>query len=130
MIAYVTAEDMDRWISQGRSDILHIIENEQAFWAGDHLLSARDGRPLMGCPFLTWKRADMPAASTRPDLVFAETMSLPLRRSAHYGNLKLGFAIKKSKNLIRKNPQSCSLYGMLIFSVLKAARLRIFTDLI
>jgi hypothetical protein len=68
----------------------------------------------------------MPAASTRPDLVFAETMSLPLRRSAHYGNLKLGFAIKKSKNLIRKNPQSCSLYGMLIFSVLQGCKIEDF----
>jgi hypothetical protein len=32
------------------------------------------------------------------------------------------FAFKKSKNLIRSNPSSRSLCGMLIFSVLKAAR--------
>ena len=68
MIAYVTTEDMDRWISQGRSDILHIIENEQAFWAGDHLLSACDGRPLMGCPFLTWEKGGYACSiyETRP----------------------------------------------------------------
>ncbi|MGD0820353.1 MAG: YkgJ family cysteine cluster protein [Desulfomonilia bacterium] len=68
MIAYVTKEDMDRWISQGRSDILHIIENEQAFWAGDHLVSARDGRPLTGCPFLTWEKGGYACSiyETRP----------------------------------------------------------------
>ena len=52
MIAYVTREDMDRWIAEGRDDILHIIENEQAVWRGDHLVSKRTGRPIYGCPFL------------------------------------------------------------------------------
>lgn len=52
MIAYVTSEDMDRWIREGRTDILHIIENEQAVWLGDHFISSRTGRPIYGCPFL------------------------------------------------------------------------------
>ncbi len=54
MIAYVTQADMERWAAEGRDDILKIIENERAFWAGDHLVSAKDGRVLTCCPFLTW----------------------------------------------------------------------------
>jgi len=52
MVAYVTPEDMTRWIREDRSDILHIMENEQAVWQGDHLVSRRTGRPIYGCPFL------------------------------------------------------------------------------
>jgi Fe-S-cluster containining protein len=52
MIAYVTPEDMDRWFREGREDILHIIENEQAVWLGDHFVSSGTGRPIYGCPFL------------------------------------------------------------------------------
>jgi Fe-S-cluster containining protein len=52
MIAYVTAEDMARWVSEERTDILHIIENEQAVWLGDHFVSSRTGRPIYGCPFM------------------------------------------------------------------------------
>ncbi|HOS97651.1 MAG TPA: YkgJ family cysteine cluster protein, partial [Deltaproteobacteria bacterium] len=54
MIGYVTEEDIARWKRQGRDDIFHIIDNEQAFWAGDHFISARDGRVLKCCPFLAW----------------------------------------------------------------------------
>lgn len=52
MIAYVTAEDLSRWEREGRKDILHIIENEQAVWLGDHFISGRTGRPIYGCPFI------------------------------------------------------------------------------
>ncbi|HHO76589.1 MAG TPA: YkgJ family cysteine cluster protein [Deltaproteobacteria bacterium] len=52
MIAYVTSEDLERWKKQDRQDILHIIENEQAVWLGDHFISARTGRLIYGCPFL------------------------------------------------------------------------------
>ena len=52
MIAYVTHEDLARRKSENRQDILHIIENEQAVWLGDHFISARTGRPIYGCPFL------------------------------------------------------------------------------
>ncbi|HNY64940.1 MAG TPA: YkgJ family cysteine cluster protein [Deltaproteobacteria bacterium] len=52
MIAYVTPDDMERWVREDRKDILHIIENEQAVWLGDHFISCRTGRPIHGCPFL------------------------------------------------------------------------------
>lgn len=52
MIAYVTSDDLNRWIREDRKDILHIIENEQAVWLGDHFVSSSTGRPIYGCPFL------------------------------------------------------------------------------
>jgi len=55
MIAYVMQEDLDRWDSEGRQDILHIIENERAVWVGDHLISSCNGRYIHGCPFLKWE---------------------------------------------------------------------------
>jgi Fe-S-cluster containining protein len=55
MIAYVTDEEIKQWKDQGREDILHIISNEKVFWAGDHLVSARDGRVLKVCSFLKWE---------------------------------------------------------------------------
>ncbi len=55
MIAYVTSEDLNRWKKENRQDILHIIENEQAVWMGDHFISSRTGRPIYGCPFLEVK---------------------------------------------------------------------------
>jgi Fe-S-cluster containining protein len=55
MIAYVTSEDLNRWKKENRQDILHIIENEQAVWMGDHFVSSRTGRPIYGCPFLEVK---------------------------------------------------------------------------
>ncbi|HON38573.1 MAG: YkgJ family cysteine cluster protein [Desulfomonilia bacterium] len=55
MIAYVTPEDLNRWKRENRQDILHIIENEQAVWLGDHFISSRTGRPIYGCPFLEMK---------------------------------------------------------------------------
>ncbi|HMB20417.1 MAG TPA: YkgJ family cysteine cluster protein [Spirochaetota bacterium] len=52
MIAYVTDEDMARWQDEGRNDILHVIDNENPVWMGDHLVSASTGKQLQGCPFL------------------------------------------------------------------------------
>ncbi len=54
MVAYITEEDLARWKAEQRHDIFHILEKEQAFWAGDHFVSARDGRVLTCCPFLAW----------------------------------------------------------------------------
>lgn len=55
--AFMSEADLERWREEGRRDILHILENEQAVWAGDRLVSARDGMPLWGCPFLEpWGR--------------------------------------------------------------------------
>ena len=52
---YIKDVDLDRWRREGREDILHIIENRQAVWGGDHFVSARDGTFLHGCPFLEWE---------------------------------------------------------------------------
>ena len=54
-LSFITDEDLARWKHQGREDILHIIENSHAVWAGDHLISSEDGRYLHGCPFLKWE---------------------------------------------------------------------------
>jgi len=67
-IAYVRDEDILRWQREGRTDIMSVIENEHAMWAGDHLISADSGRYLHGCPFLMWEE-DHSACSiyeTRP----------------------------------------------------------------
>ena len=70
MIGYVTELDIERWKAEGREDIFHIIDNEQAFWAGDHFVSARDGRELMCCPFLKWEGDQCTCSiyETRPDV--------------------------------------------------------------
>jgi Fe-S-cluster containining protein len=52
--ALVSEDDMDRWKEEKREDILHIIERQNATWAGDHLISASDGHYIHGCPFLEW----------------------------------------------------------------------------
>ena len=66
--AYVKDEDLERWRREGREDILAIIAREHAVWAGDHLISAADGRYLHGCPFLTWEGVHTTCAiyETRP----------------------------------------------------------------
>lgn len=52
LIAYAVEEDFERWRKEGRDDILHIIENESSVWAGDHLVSSKDGHTIERCPFL------------------------------------------------------------------------------
>jgi len=51
-IAYVTNEDLNRWQREGRDDILHVLEQQNGIWAGDHLISVNNGHSLHGCPFL------------------------------------------------------------------------------
>ncbi|MBN2567994.1 MAG: YkgJ family cysteine cluster protein [Deltaproteobacteria bacterium] len=65
---YITDDDIERWKREGRKDILHIIENRQAVWGGDHFVSARDGTFMHGCPFLEWKdgRHSCSIYQTRP----------------------------------------------------------------
>jgi len=55
--AYVTQEDLERWRAEGRSDILSILENQGAVWAGDHFVSAADGHYIGACPFLDFDGA-------------------------------------------------------------------------
>ncbi|MEE9913586.1 MAG: YkgJ family cysteine cluster protein [Deltaproteobacteria bacterium] len=52
--AYVRDDDITRWHTEGRDDILHILEREHGAWEGDHLVSADSGRPLHGCPFFAF----------------------------------------------------------------------------
>jgi Fe-S-cluster containining protein len=53
-VSQIESEDFARWKAEGRDDILHVLESESPVWVGDHLLSSRTGRPIHGCPFLTW----------------------------------------------------------------------------
>jgi len=52
-IAYITEEDMDRWTSQNRQDILDTIREGHVSWMGDRLVSRTSGQTLQQCPFLT-----------------------------------------------------------------------------
>ncbi|MBN2467365.1 MAG: YkgJ family cysteine cluster protein [Deltaproteobacteria bacterium] len=68
--AYITDKDIKRWRREGRDDILHILENESAVWAGDHLVSAKNGAYLHDCPFLVCDGKEFSCAiyETRPDV--------------------------------------------------------------
>lgn len=68
--AFTRPEDLARWKEQGREDILQLIENENPVWEGDRLISARDGRHLRCCPFLTWEGEKRVCAiyETRPGI--------------------------------------------------------------
>ena len=49
---YAMEEDVARWRAEGRDDILRLLEDEHAAWAGDQLVSTVTGDPLSPCPFL------------------------------------------------------------------------------
>lgn len=68
LFAYVTDEDLKRWKSEKREDILHILENQAPVWAGDRLISSRTGQALYSCPFFIWdgKLATCTIHETRP----------------------------------------------------------------
>lgn len=55
LIVYLNDDDIDRWKREKRDDILHIIEHNLPVWAGDHLISAGNGRYLYCCPFFEWQ---------------------------------------------------------------------------
>jgi Fe-S-cluster containining protein len=55
LFAYVTDEDVGRWRHEGREDIFHILDNESPVWVGDHIISAKTGRELQACPFLSFE---------------------------------------------------------------------------
>jgi Fe-S-cluster containining protein len=44
--------DLDRWAAEGREDILGALAQAQPVWAGDRLVSARQGTDLGPCTFL------------------------------------------------------------------------------
>jgi len=66
--AYLTDDDIKRWEREDRTDILNILENECAVWAGDRLVSAKDGAYLQTCPFLIWEKGKFTCTiyETRP----------------------------------------------------------------
>lgn len=54
-ISYEIKEtDYIRWQKEKRYDIIELLEKEAPIWAGDHLVSAKTGKPVYGCPFITW----------------------------------------------------------------------------
>ena len=66
--AFIDDEDLRRWQREERHDILATLAREGAVWAGNHLVSALDGRPLGACAFLTIEGAVYACAiyPTRP----------------------------------------------------------------
>ncbi|MFB3926932.1 MAG: YkgJ family cysteine cluster protein [Syntrophales bacterium] len=70
LIAYVTDEDIGRWNREGRRDIILILEIEKGVWAGDRLVSSRDGKNLRGCPFFscTGQAFSCSIYETRPEV--------------------------------------------------------------
>ena len=66
--ADIEESDYLRWKKENRADIIHILKNEAPVWAGDHLISAKTGRTVYGCPFLMWEndRHSCSIYETRP----------------------------------------------------------------
>jgi Fe-S-cluster containining protein len=52
MYAYVVKEDLERWETQGRYDIISHVQNGYIIWAGDRIISPISGSDLSVCPFL------------------------------------------------------------------------------
>ncbi|MDD3249179.1 MAG: YkgJ family cysteine cluster protein [Smithellaceae bacterium] len=52
--AYATEEDIRRWETEGRDDILDILKREQTLWEGDRLMSRESGTALAGCRFFAF----------------------------------------------------------------------------
>ena len=50
--AFATGEDMEKWKKQGKMDIVRVMEHYEPVWAGDIIVSSRDGSVLSTCPFL------------------------------------------------------------------------------
>ncbi|MFA6107176.1 MAG: YkgJ family cysteine cluster protein [Candidatus Latescibacterota bacterium] len=50
--AYVEPADLDRWAAEDRAEILEALARSQPVWAGDRLVSARQGLDLGPCTFL------------------------------------------------------------------------------
>ena len=65
---YAMEEDLARWRAEGRADILRLMADQEAAWAGDQLVSAITGEPLSPCPFLQedGMRFSCAIHSTRP----------------------------------------------------------------
>jgi Fe-S-cluster containining protein len=62
--------DIRRWRTQGREDILHILERSEPIWAGDHMISAQGREPGQGCIFLEYRDGTLACSiyETRPEV--------------------------------------------------------------
>ncbi len=67
---YAMEPDLARWRAEGRTDILRLMEDEDAAWSGKQLVSAVTGEPLSPCPFLQKNGNGFACAiyATRPDI--------------------------------------------------------------
>jgi Fe-S-cluster containining protein len=52
MFAYITREDILKWRSQSRNDLIEIAESGETVWAGDRIMSSSKGEYTDSCPFL------------------------------------------------------------------------------
>jgi Fe-S-cluster containining protein len=50
MVAEACAEDLERWLREGRDDILQA--HHDARWMGGHFISVATGMTIRHCPFL------------------------------------------------------------------------------
>jgi len=55
MVAYASDEDIRRWETEGRRDILAHIRSNETLWAGDRIMTVR-GTYLSTCVFLNRDR--------------------------------------------------------------------------
>ena len=53
MMAYVSPEDIARWQSEGRFDIIARLEKNQVMWAGDRIIT-RSGGKVTSCFYLNF----------------------------------------------------------------------------
>ena len=51
-LAFIKKSDIQRWEVENRTDIFEIIENSHSVWAGDRMISIKDGHSFYTCPFL------------------------------------------------------------------------------
>jgi Fe-S-cluster containining protein len=66
MIAEAETEDLERWKSEGREDILRAFRD--ACWGGDRFMSVTTGMPIHDCPFLDFREGSFACTiyETRP----------------------------------------------------------------
>lgn len=50
--ASITEEDVNRWKEKGKMDIVRTMEQCKLVWAGDIIVSLKDGESRSSCPFL------------------------------------------------------------------------------
>ena len=51
MVAYISAEDIQRWEKERRHDIIARMRDNNVMWAGDHIIN-RSGEEVMSCVYL------------------------------------------------------------------------------